>query len=349
VQYPTLFTPESLTFETYFWIVCLVKTRSFGKYSTGHYVVPLADLLNHDPRSLTSYMIGSPDLKMHSYPLADDYDYEPDEATHPRPPALQALAKLHYTEENNELQELIAGLAGPKEDNGKEYIEWEYEKIEPAETMELKMLTGETEWYPAGSQLTLYYGAYANQTLLLEYGFVLENTPYCYVNVLVSPFSFPLSEALIERVTALDLNRKVYFKVAIRHICEGLLAFGRTLLWDKATNAPISFLLPQNIGLEIRTVEACIGVARELLAAYPTTLEEDEKAEIQGIRHYFAVTYRKGLKRCLLAQIQYLQDLLAVLKAVQTGASIEEALERLELQTDSSILKEYLDKYGKVS
>jgi len=348
-KYPGLFTPENLTFEVYFWIVCIVKTRSFGKYSTGHYVVPLADLLNHDPRAYTSYMIGSPEQRMHSYPLEDDYDYEPDEDTHPRPPALSVLAKLHYEEENSPLQELIATLAVPKEEEGKEYVDWVYEKIEPAESMELKMLTGETEWYPAGSQLTLYYGAYANQTLLLEYGFVLEDTPYGYVNILVSPFSFPLSETMIERVTALDLNRKVYFKVAIRHICEGLLAFGRTLLWNKASNAPASFAFPQDIGLEISAVEACIAVIREQVANFPTTLEEDEKTEIQGIRHYFALTYRKGLKRCLLEQVHYLQDLLEVLKVIRAGASSEDALETSALTTNKSILKEYLDKYANKS
>lgn len=345
-QYPELFAPENLTFEVYFWIVCIVKTRSFGKYSTGHYVVPLADLLNHDPRAYTSYMIGSPDHKMHSYPLEDDYDYEPDEDTHPRPPALSTLAKLHYEEENSPLQELIATIAVPKEEAGKEHIEWAYEKVEPAETMELKMLTGETEWYPAGSQLSLYYGAYANQTLLLEYGFVLEDTPYCYVNILVSPFSFPLSEAMMERVTALNLSRKVYFKVAIRHICEGLLAFGRTLLWNKASNSPISFAFPHDIRLEISTVEACIAVIKEQLASYPTTLEEDERTETQGIRHYFAVTYRKGLKKCLLEQVLYLQDLLGVLQAIQAGASRKEALERAVLRADKSILQEYLDSYA---
>lgn len=119
-NYPHFFSPENLTFETYFWLTNVIKTRSFGKYADGHYVVPLADLINHDPKSLTSYMIGAPELRMHSFPLEDDYDYEPEESTHPRPPYLTEMVKLHYSEEENPVQEIVSRLPQPQEPEGRE-------------------------------------------------------------------------------------------------------------------------------------------------------------------------------------------------------------------------------------
>lgn len=207
------------------------------------------------------------------------------------------------------------------------------------------MLTGEQEWYPAGSQLTLYYGAYANQTLLMEYGFALENTPYCYVNALISPFHFQLPESITAKIYDLGLNRKYYFKIAIRHICFKLLDFARTLLWDKSLHSPKSFLYPSDLSLELSVLSATVTVVNDLITAYPTTVTEDEEVKPVSIRHYFAVTYRKGLKKCLIAQREYLEDLMEVLKAGKEGCELGEALERLSLKTEKGVLKEYIDRF----
>ncbi|RHX97359.1 hypothetical protein DYB38_003449 [Aphanomyces astaci] len=187
--------------------------------------------------------------------------------------------------------------------------------------------------WPAGSQVYMNYGALPNHKLLTLYGFVLPSNPFDVVE-LWAPMhedvpSYDRKLALLTAHGLAEHATSTPFDLYSDSVNDELLASLRiqrlsdTELSQFESGTPHFAFEPIHDDNEKDTLTALIYALQQMLAAFPTAVEDDE-AELaarqegddeqetgdEASHHVMALHLRVSDKRILHAQIDMLQELL---------------------------------------
>jgi hypothetical protein len=336
-RYSTMFLPEDINFDAFYWLWKTISTRVFGRYNPFS-LVPLADSLNH-AYCHSYYIIGAPDDSSggapDTYVLDTSYQNPEDFPPPPKFPDLLPLSQAAFSIDEEQFAQMQAVAAEVQEALDQEEAEevwggpWDVE--EDAEPV-FSIRAGPKEVYEAGSQLFLFYGHYSNRQLLLHYGFTMEENIFNYARVRIPLQAITSHASLHSHIQTAGLTQAYYFRIQQYEICNSLLLKVRALAWDPALHPPEAYARPCDMALEITVLEKTIQLLEAERARFPTTLEEDEAklSTAESLRVHFALVYRMGIKKALKYQCFLLHTLRDALSLTITGGrTLAEALETL--------------------
>jgi len=192
----------------------------------------------------------------------------------------------------------------------------------------------------AGDTIWLSYGNYSNDYFLLDYGFVVHDNPYDYVELNFDPSMFWTAQIIagVEDESSMD-GEKVLQKwqlekleklglvgkgsqTSVRIFKDGVegkfLAAARILCSESSKDAKKASLkdlksaeFTINKTVESKTLRSLIGACMFALANFPTTIEQDEQLlRTPGLTKnmQIAINFRLGKKKLLFSAIENLSE-----------------------------------------
>ena len=177
-SYPEFF-PEEISLNLIEWCWKIIWTRSFMRSPDHSALVPFADFINHGHSTTGFYFV---DQKAEQEDETEDADDTDDMFTEEKYITITCkdLYEINFCgyedidensfevakqifREANALDDLYCKTGKPKK---------EYEDVRGSDFV---IVTGEKEEYSQGSQIFIEYGNYSNASLLIHYGFAMEN------------------------------------------------------------------------------------------------------------------------------------------------------------------------------
>jgi hypothetical protein len=179
-------------------------------------------------------------------------------------------------------------------------------------------------------EISIMYGKFGNDRLLLSYGFAIENNPFSTARISIHEFivkekfeHYPFKYKCIQKL----VQNKTYIKIKWGTSPDELIRFfrlmdGFSLLPSSLTattddNTKMNDILtimniPWNFKAEILAHRSCAELIYMILTyKFPTTLQEDEQLLLQYSttnqqqRLIYAIRYRMQLKKILTGALQY--------------------------------------------
>ena len=320
LQYPGLFREDMLTFDRFIWAQFIVTSRTFGKSVPSTCLCPIAELVNHQ-RSQTYYVYGREGKLL--YQKGEDWD-DDDWPTGFETPCMSMLATVVKAANGplgREADSYLTTAAWDRDmaaDSESAKHRWRPLKFTESPTDALRIVSGPTESYSPGAEIYLNYGSRSNRSLLVYYGFALDQDElrYDFVHVTVADY---LGEREMKAAKDSGCADVWTFKVRGNRLCDSLLAALRSLLWKPTAHSLKNALTEEDTNLEVSVVTAAISVIEKRLQQYPTTEVEDEARlrQVEALREYFAVQYRRQRKAALREQCKLLSELK---NRLETGA-----------------------------
>jgi rubisco large subunit methyltransferase-like protein/SET domain-containing protein len=186
---------------------------------------------------------------------------------------------------------------------------------EDGQHFELKALSA----IPAGTELLDSYGNKCNSFLLLKYGYLHAQNPYDELQLsLTLPADIAPTEDKLRLLGFSTPDERMGFTLRIGDMtsAEDVLAFLRVVhgtgpeldLIKSAADPRARVKQPLSPANEKKVVQAFVATCHRLLAAYETTLEEDERLLKEGGLSFNArncVLLRRGEKQILTLYAQY--------------------------------------------
>ena len=311
-KYPDLFCEEDITIDRIHWVWKIICTRSYSGRIPYTTMIPIADLFNHSNVNM-NYFYGadtdaSPDVgdSQLEENLKDDDDpmVEGEKTLQLSDLKLYRLS-LGPTNKMNEQQLKISNevLSIAKTHDQLKFLQSilysemttatkgiENIAVGEEENHKFRITCSKFEQHEAGAQVFIKYGSYSNRQLLMHYGFAMKENIYNYarIRVRLEYFLSPSQVAALGKGYSPDML--TVFKLKSSEFCMELLKTLRSFCWSIDTYSVDSFFFPSHLGLELVCLEKMKYLLEDVLAAFPTSVEEDrDLAHISSEKLYFAV------------------------------------------------------------
>lgn len=146
------------------------------------------------------------------------------------------------------------------------------------------------EQFEAGAQVFIKYGCYSNRQLLTHYGFAMKENIYNYARIKIK-LGYFLDESQSEALgKGYSPDLFTVFKLKANEFCTELLKTFRVFIWKFDTHKAESFFYPTDLSLELASLEKMKNALLEVLADFPSTIEQDEELiKNSQAKMYFAV------------------------------------------------------------